>query len=140
MLNKNIVEARKRMGLTQEALAVKLNVVRQTVSKWERGEAVPDADMLCRLADALEVNVTALLGQTQSRNSEGDGVVQALASINEQLAIRNRRARRIWRIVLAVLLSLIAVIAVLFILNVAVKSDIREASSVSVAAEEQVRE
>lgn len=52
MLNENLAKVRKERGLTQEALSVKLNVVRQTISKWEKGTAVPDADTLCRIADA----------------------------------------------------------------------------------------
>lgn len=46
MLNENIKRARKAKGLSQEELAVKLNVVRQTVSKWENGLSVPDSDLL----------------------------------------------------------------------------------------------
>ena len=50
MLNENIKNLRKSKGLSQEELAVKLNVVRQTVSKWENGLSVPDADMLIALS------------------------------------------------------------------------------------------
>ena len=46
MLNENIKMLRKSKGLSQEELAVKLNVVRQTISKWENGLSVPDSDML----------------------------------------------------------------------------------------------
>ena len=55
MLQDNIRNIRKDRGLTQEELAIRLNVVRQTVSKWEKGLSVPDADMLQKLADILEV-------------------------------------------------------------------------------------
>ena len=48
MLNENIKAIRKSKGLSQQELAVKLNVVRQTVSKWEQGLSVPDSDMLIR--------------------------------------------------------------------------------------------
>ena len=61
MLNENIKRARKAKGLSQEELAAKLNVVRQTVSKWEKGLSVPDADALIRLAEVLEVSVSELL-------------------------------------------------------------------------------
>ena len=64
MLNENLARVRKERGLTQEALAVKLNVVRQTISKWEKGTAVPDADTLCKVADELEVPVSELLGNS----------------------------------------------------------------------------
>ena len=46
MLNENIKNLRKSKGLSQEELAIKLNVIRQTVSKWENGLSVPDSDML----------------------------------------------------------------------------------------------
>lgn len=62
MLNENIKTIRKSKGLSQEELAVKLNVVRQTVSKWEQGLSVPDSDMLISLSDALETPVSTLLG------------------------------------------------------------------------------
>ena len=66
MLNENLSRVRKERGLTQEALAIKLNVVRQTVSKWEKGTAVPDADTLCRIADALDVSIALHVDITDS--------------------------------------------------------------------------
>lgn len=59
MLNENIKTIRKSKGLSQEELAVKLHVVRQTISKWEQGLSVPDADMLISLSEAL---VFSLIG------------------------------------------------------------------------------
>ena len=63
MLSENIKSLRKQKGYSQEQLADKLNVVRQTVSKWEKGYSVPDADMLEELADIFEVSVGDLLGK-----------------------------------------------------------------------------
>ncbi len=63
MLNENIKALRKSKGLSQQELAVKLNVVRQTVSKWEQGLSVPDSDMLICLSEALETPTSALLGE-----------------------------------------------------------------------------
>ena len=62
MFSENLKAYRKAKGLTQEELAVRLHVVRQTVSKWEKGLSVPDADLLVRLAEVLEVSVSQLLG------------------------------------------------------------------------------
>ena len=62
MLSDNIKNLRKQKGYTQETLAQALNIVRQTVSKWENGYSVPDADMLEKLAEVFEVPVTDLLG------------------------------------------------------------------------------
>ena len=57
MLNENIKAIRKSKGLSQEELGIKLNVVRQTISKWEQGLSVPDSDMLISISEALETHV-----------------------------------------------------------------------------------
>ncbi len=67
MLNENIKTIRKSNGLSQQELAVKLNVVRQTVSKWEQGLSVPDSDMLISLSEALETPVSTLLEKLLSK-------------------------------------------------------------------------
>jgi len=64
MLNENIKTIRKSKGLSQQELAVRLNVVRQTISKWEQGLSVPDSDMLILISEALETPVSTLLGET----------------------------------------------------------------------------
>ena len=104
MLQDNIRNLRKNRGLTQEELAIRLNVVRQTVSKWEKGLSVPDAEMLQKLADILEVSVSQLLGGESEQLSHQDEIAQQLARINEQLAVRNRRSKRLWRL-LGILLA-----------------------------------
>ena len=63
MLNENIRNLRKSKGLTQEELAIKLNVVRQTISKWEKGLSVPDSSMIISLAEELDTSVSTLLGE-----------------------------------------------------------------------------
>lgn len=62
MLNENLKTLRKNKGYSQEELAVRLNVVRQTVSKWEKGLSVPDAQMLMEIAEVFSVSVNELLG------------------------------------------------------------------------------
>ena len=78
MLSENIKTIRKSKGLSQEELAVKLNVVRQTISKWEQGLSVPDADMLISISEALETPVSTLLGE----NAPEAKPVQSLISEN----------------------------------------------------------
>lgn len=113
MLNENLTALRKAKQMSQEELAIRLNVVRQTVSKWERGHSVPDADMLIKIAEVLEVSVSDLLGDTAAAPvSEPDSVAVQLSRINEQLAIKNRRARRIWKGILWVVIA-VAVINIL---------------------------
>jgi len=102
MLQENIKNFRKERGLTQEELAIRVNVVRQTVSKWEKGQSVPDADLLQKIVEVLEVSVSQLLGQEREVEHRNE-IAEQLSRINEQLAIRNRRSKRIWTTVGVVL-------------------------------------
>ena len=96
MLNENIKAIRKSKGLSQEELAVKLKVVRQTVSKWEQGLSVPDADMLLALAEVLETPVSTLLGETVIETKADDlkTICEKLEVINLQLAQRKQAGRK----------------------------------------------
>ena len=104
MLNENIRTLRKNIGLSQEELAAKLNVVRPTISKWEKGLSVPDAELLAKLAEELEVPVSRLLSCNEVEEVQKDDISEQLMKINEQLVIRNNRTKRI---VKAVVISLI---------------------------------
>ena len=107
MLADNLRTLRKARGLSQEELAARLHVVRQTVSKWEKGLSVPDAELLIRLAEELETTVSVLLGSDAPPEGASDGIAEQLGRINEQLAIKNRRARRIWKIVAGALIAVV---------------------------------
>ena len=91
MLNENIKRIRKSKGLSQEELAIKLNVVRQTVSKWENGLSVPDSSMLIMLADELDSTVSELLGEPIAEPTIDDLKIlsEKLEVINLQLAKRS---------------------------------------------------
>ena len=78
MLSENLKTIRKQKGLSQEELAIRLNVVRQTISKWEKGISVPDSDMLIRLAEILEVNVGDLLGKKIEEEDKRDALTEQL--------------------------------------------------------------
>lgn len=95
MLSENIRNFRKAKGLSQEGLAAKLNVVRQTVSKWETGLSVPDAELLVALSEALETPVGVLLGETAALPQADDiqTIAERLEVINLQLA-RQKETRR----------------------------------------------
>ena len=108
MLNENMKALRKNKGLTQEELANRLNVVRQTVSKWEKGLSVPDAEMLQKIADVLESDVSQLLGAPIQQNENTDVIAEQLSRINEQLAVKNNRSRKIWKAVGIILAIIIA--------------------------------
>ena len=108
MLNENIKTLRKTKGLTQDELAIRLNVVRQTVSKWEKGLSVPDAEMLQRIAEVFEVNVSQLLGAPINQNENIDVIAEQLSRINEQLVVKNNRSRKIWKTIGIILAIIIA--------------------------------
>lgn len=114
MLNENIRALRKSKGLSQQELAIKLNVVRQTISKWEQGLSVPDSEMLISLSEVLETPVSKLLGETVAE-AEADNIKaisEKLEVINLQLAQRKTTRRKVIR---WLLISLCAIIVVVFV-------------------------
>ncbi len=98
MLKNNIRTIRKAKGLSQEELAIKLNVVRQTISKWEQGLSVPDSELLVSLSDALDTSVSTLLGENVEEQKEDTlkEIAQKLEIINLQLARKKEIKRKIW--------------------------------------------
>lgn len=141
MFNENLKALRKNKGFTQEELAQKVNVVRQTVSKWEKGLSVPDADALQKIAEVLDVEISQLLGADIVHEENKNEIAEQLAKINEQLIIRNRRAGKIWKIVgfsiLGIVIFSILINIIAFILFGAVKS---ESSGTSVVTEKEYME
>lgn len=120
MLNENIKTIRKSKGLSQEELAVRLNVVRQTVSKWENGLSVPDSDMLIAISEMLETPVSTLLGETVVAEKVDDfqTISEKLEVINLQLARRKTARRKTLHWLLIALCALIVTIfSVLTVLN-----------------------
>ena len=112
MLNENIKAIRKAKGLSQQELAVRLNIVRQTVSKWEQGLSVPDADLLIALSQALETPVSTLLGETV-QEPEADrlqAISEKLEVINWQLAQRKATRRSVVRWLLIALCAMMIVV------------------------------
>ena len=120
MLNENIKAIRKSKGLSQQELAIKLNVVRQTISKWEQGLSVPDSDMLISISEVLETPVSTLLGEAVVE-TEADtlkAISEKLEVINLQLAQKKTMRRKIIRWLLIALCAMIIVIfAALIILS-----------------------
>ena len=120
MLNENIKSIRKSKGLSQEELAVKLNVVRQTISKWEQGLSVPDSDMLISISEVLETPVSTLLGETISESKADDlrAISEKLEVINLQLAQRKQGRQKAihWFLIFLCVIIVIAFV-VLILLN-----------------------
>lgn len=118
MLNENIKAVRKSKGLSQEELAVKVNVVRQTISKWEQGLSVPDSDLLIAISEALETSVSTLLGETviESKVDDLKAISEKLEVINLQLAKRNTMKRKTFHWLLILLCAIIIIISAVLIL------------------------
>ena len=114
MLKDNLKLARKAKGLSQEELAIKLNVVRQTISKWEQGLSVPDAEMLISISEVFDTPVSTFLGENLSESKEDDLKVisEKLEIINLQLSQRKKEKRKIihWT-----LISLCIIIIIMFL-------------------------
>ena len=121
MLKENIKQIRKAKGISQEELAIKLNVVRQTISKWEQGLSVPDSEMLVKLSEVFETPVSTLLGENISESKEDDlkTLSEKLERINLQLLQRKNTRRKI---IHCLLISLCVIIIIIFITLFLLKS------------------
>ena len=110
MLSENIKAIRKSKGLSQEELAIKLNVVRQTISKWEQGLSVPDSNMLISLSEALDTPVSVLLGEIVEQAEVNDLKVisEKLEIINLQLTLSRKAKRK----KITIFFSLLAVVII----------------------------
>lgn len=119
MLNENIKTIRKSKGLSQDELAIKLNVVRQTVSKWEQGLSVPDSSMLISISEVFETPVSVLLGEnvTEKKVDDLKVISEKLEVINLQLAQRKESKRKTlhW---LFILMCIVLVLIFAFLLVV----------------------
>ena len=117
MLQENLKRFRKEKGFSQEQLAVRLHIVRQTVSKWEQGLSVPDAEMLVRVSEVLEVPVADLLGKTageEPRDSTPDSIASELQKLNEllasQAAAQAERRKKLLAVLVAAAAALLAIL------------------------------
>ena len=96
MLKDNLKTLRKSKGLSQEELSIKLNVVRQTISKWETGLSVPDAEMLVTISELFETPVSEILGENIEKKEKDDLKVisEKLEVVNEQLSNYQKEKRK----------------------------------------------
>ena len=99
MLGENIKTYRQKKGYTQEEVANRLHVTRQTISKWEKNYSVPDAEVFVKLADVLEVQTSQLLevkvdSDVQTTEEKQNAYAEQLAHIAEQMAITLSRSQR----------------------------------------------
>ena len=129
MFNENLRELRKSKGFTQEELATKINVVRQTVSKWEKGLSVPDADSLQKIADVLEVDVSQLLGAKIEKEENKNEIAEQLSRINEQLVVKNRRTKKIATAICVILLLPLIILLIMIVLSNFFYANVKETDS-----------
>ena len=118
MLKDNLKTLRKNKGLSQEELSVKLNVVRQTISKWESGLSVPDADMLITISEIFETPVSEILGESIEEKAKNDlkAISEKLEVVNEQLSMRKKQKRK--RIVNFLIITDVCIILLFILLEV----------------------
>ena len=124
MIGENIKTYRQKKGYTQEEVANRLHVTRQTISKWEKNYSIPDAEVLVKLADVLEVQTSQLLGvkvdsDVQITEEKQNAYAEQLAHIAEQMAIRNRQRKRIWKTIGIAFAVIIVVYIILIVMNIA---------------------
>jgi len=120
MLKDNIKTLRKQKGLSQEELSIKLNVVRQTISKWETGLSVPDAEMLVSISEVLETPVSTLLGENISLSKVDDlkTISEKLEIINLQLLQKKQAKRKlVHRLLILLCIIIIIIFITLFLLD-----------------------
>ena len=110
MLSENLKILREKNKLSQEDIASKLHVTRQTISKWERSLSTPDADVLIKLSQLFNVDVSELLGTTMNEHTNEDIIAQELAQINIELATKNKRSKMWQRIILGILIGFVVMI------------------------------
>ncbi len=120
MLKENIKTLRKQKGLSQEELSIKLNVVRQTISKWEQGLSVPDSEMLIAISEVFETPVSTLLGETISETKDDDlkAISEKLEIINYQLSQQQKlKRKKIQCLLIALSIIIIITFVILFLLK-----------------------
>ncbi len=120
MLSDKIKYTRIKKEMTQLQLANHLNIVRQTVSKWEKGLSVPDADMLVKIAELFDISVSELLDINVGNDEDSKVISNQLLDINNELAIKNRRNSLILKVVIAIIVGYIVLQIVMVILSVVV--------------------
>lgn len=109
VFHERLIQRRKELGLTQEELADKLEVSRQSISKWENGDSMPDADKLIKLSDTLGLSLDDLTG----REVKVEPIVLRAPDVPKP------HGKQPWRIVLTVA-AVVLIVAALVVAGIAV--------------------
>ena len=113
--NEKLIKLRKASGLSQEELADKLNVARQTVSKWELGETTPEMNKLVELSDLFNVSIDEMVKETKMPeiiereidHEKIDGVYKDISTAKKNLK---------WFYIIAGSISIITILSILYFL------------------------
>lgn len=106
-LASNLSKLRKSRGLTQEDLAKSLFVTRQAVSKWERGDSVPDLDLLLALSEMYSISLDDLLKKDISPEDATDCVVQNAEALKRAQQKKTAKSMLIWGVALVAVYALV---------------------------------
>lgn len=123
-LSENIYTLRKKQSLSQEQLAEKINVTRQTISNWELGETSPNPEQLIKLSGVFGISIDGLVGNdTYYMGVDTPTNMQAAEAVpNEKNAPKSAKFR-IRRFLFAASLAIAALWAILAVLFFAVGID-----------------
>jgi len=108
-LGGNIAAYRKKFGLTQAGLAEKLNYSDKAISKWERGESLPDVPTLCKLAEMFEVTLNDLVVDPNELPPDG-GRVQRVMELVSEKALKRKADKKIVQLLCSTLVWSIALL------------------------------
>ena len=105
--NERLIKLRKEMGLSQEELGNKLNVARQTVSKWELGETTPEMDKLIKMSEIFNITLDELIKDKNNDENINNTNSQKLAG----LVIKILKGLGIFLIVIAIAVVFLMIIS-----------------------------
>lgn len=112
-ITQNIRKIRAAKGISQETMAELLQVSRQTISKWENGQAQPSADNLFKLSQVLDVPIDALVKDDWTPPEEETSEIQ-VAEVPVEVPIHRSRNYRLWILLAAIVLAVIVLVSVFF--------------------------
>lgn len=110
-IGKFIAKNRKDKGLTQEALAEKLGISTNAVSKWERGLSFPDVSLFKKLCSELDISIEELINGEKSKSTESKDKA-IIASLEEKTKIEKKSKKKI--ILLSIFILLIIAFSVIY--------------------------
>ena len=121
-IGNRIYDMRKKNGLSQEALAEKLNVTRQTISKWELGESTPDLEKLIAIHDLFGISMDELILNETQENVESKGESQGSKTdwketvFTPENKVRTKKAGKIAAIILGCFFAVDVISLVIYLL------------------------